>query len=334
MVPAPRRLRVEHLEEALGIDVVAPRLSWQLAEAATKQEAFRLDVGAWSSGWIESDACVLVPYAGPPIGSRTRVEWRVQVRTDAGLSEWSQWSWWETGLVATTDWTARVDRAARGGPTPGGGRGPASVLRTRFSVRGDHQHARIYATAHGLYELYLDGERVGDQELTPGFTVDRSRGTGADLRRGRTPRCRRARAARRVVRRLVPRQGGLHARTRRLRITARDRSRRLRSTAPSSATDATWTSASSAIVAVDLIDGEACDQRIHDDALEWRPVEVVDGDFSAVARRRPLRCVGSSTSAREVCTSWAPVVTSSTSVRTSMDGSASPIPARTAPSSR
>ena len=55
MVPAPRRLRVEHLEEALGIDVVAPRLSWQLAAPATRQEAYRLEVGDWSSGWVESD---------------------------------------------------------------------------------------------------------------------------------------------------------------------------------------------------------------------------------------------------------------------------------------
>ena len=107
MVPAPRRLRVEHLEEALGIDVVAPRLSWQLAAPATRQEAYRLEVGTWSSGWVESDECVLVPYDGPAVGSRTRLEWHVQVRTDAGVSAWSAWSWWETGLLRTDDWTAR-----------------------------------------------------------------------------------------------------------------------------------------------------------------------------------------------------------------------------------
>ena len=121
MVPAPRRLRVEHLEEALGIDVIAPRLSWQVSEPAIKQEAFRLEVGAWSSGWIESDACVLVPYEGPPIGSRTRVEWRVQVRTDAGLSEWSQWSWWETVLLDATDWTAQWIAPVEADPLPAAG---------------------------------------------------------------------------------------------------------------------------------------------------------------------------------------------------------------------
>ena len=72
-----------------------------------------------------------------------------------------------------TDWTAQWIAPVEADPLPAAGERPASVLRTRFSVPGDHQHARIYATAHGLYELFLDGERVGDQELTPGFTVYR-----------------------------------------------------------------------------------------------------------------------------------------------------------------
>ncbi len=282
MVPAPRRLRVEHLEEALGIDAIAPRLSWQLSEPATEQEAFRLEVGEWSSGWIESDACVLVPYEGPPIGSRTRVEWRVQVRTDAGLSQWSQWSWWETFLVAATDWTAQWIAPVEADPLPAAGVRPASVLRTRFSVRGDHRHARIYATAHGLYELFLDGERVGDQELTPGFTAYRSRvqvqtyDVGALLAPGEHEL------------RAVLSDGWYRGKvgfTRehdvygsQLAVLAQVEV----DGAVVAATDATWTSASSTIVAADLIDGEARDQRIHDDALEWRPVEIVDGDFSVL----------------------------------------------------
>ena len=175
MVPAPRRLRVEHLEEALGIDVVAPRLSWQLAAPATRQEAYRLEVGTWSSGWVESDECVLVPYDGPAVGSRTRLEWRVQVRTDAGVSAWSAWSWWETGLLRTDDWTARWISPVEVDPLPPAGERPASVLRTRFTVTEPRSSARIHATAHGLYELFLDGVRVGDQELTPGYTSYRSR---------------------------------------------------------------------------------------------------------------------------------------------------------------
>ena len=100
------------------------------AEPATEQDAYRLEVGEWSSGWIESDECVLVPYEGPPIGSRTRLEWRVQVRTDAGLSAWSAWSWWET-VCSARRLVGAVDRAGRGRSLPTAGERPASVLRTR-----------------------------------------------------------------------------------------------------------------------------------------------------------------------------------------------------------
>jgi alpha-L-rhamnosidase len=174
MVPAPRRLRVEHLEEALGIDVATPRLSWQLAEPVTRQDAYRLEVGAWNCDWVESDECVLVAYEGPAVESRTSVEWRVQVRTDAGVSEWSEWSRWETGLLRVEDWTAQWISPVEASPLPAAGERPAAVLRKHFTT-GPRTSARIYATAHGIYELFLDGERVGDQELAPGFTSYRSR---------------------------------------------------------------------------------------------------------------------------------------------------------------
>jgi len=281
MVPAPRRLRVEHLDEALGIDVAAPRLSWQLAAPATRQAAYRLEVGAWSSGWVESDECVLVPYAGPPVASRARVSWRVQVRTDAGLSEWSSWSWWETGLLHVDDWSARWISPVEADPLPSAGERPASVLRARFTA-GAGSSGRIYATAHGLYELFLDGERIGDQELTPGFTSYRSRvqvqtyDVSALLSEGEHEL------------RAVLSDGWYRGKvgfTRdhdvfgsRLALLVQvelDGS-------PIAVTDATWTCASSSIVAADLIDGESVDQRIHDADLEWRPVEAVDGDFGVL----------------------------------------------------
>jgi alpha-L-rhamnosidase len=281
MVPAPRRLRVEHLEEALGIDVAAPRLSWQLAEPATRQDAYRLEVGDWRSGWVESDDCVLVTYDGPPIGARTRVPWRVQVRTDAGTSQWSAWSWWETGLLRADDWSAEWISPIEAEPLPAAGERPASVLRTRFTV-GPHTTARIYATAHGLYELFLDGERVGDQELAPGFTSYRSRvqvqtyDVDAVLDEGEHGLC------------AVLSDGWYRGKvgfTREHDVFG-SRVALLAQVEVDgevvAVTDHTWTSASSSIVAADLIDGESRDQRVHDDDLDWRPVEVVDGDFGAL----------------------------------------------------
>jgi len=61
----------------------------------------------WDSGVVESSDHVLVPYAGPPIPSATRVEWRVRVSTAEGALDWSEWSSWETGLSSAEDWTAQ-----------------------------------------------------------------------------------------------------------------------------------------------------------------------------------------------------------------------------------
>ena len=103
---APARLRVEHLEEPFGIDVVRPRLSWWLPVGAGEQHAYRLRTNDWDSGRIESHQNLLVPFTGPALASRQQVECAVKVWTDKGESEWSAPVRWEMGLLDTTDWTS------------------------------------------------------------------------------------------------------------------------------------------------------------------------------------------------------------------------------------
>ena len=171
----PTRLRVEHLDRPLGIDVPRPRLSWLLPEGATRQFARRIRAGAWDSGRVEASGSVLIPYEGPQPTARERICWQVKVWTDLGESDWSEPSWWETGLTGRDDWRAVwIEPAETHPPAPAGAR-PAHLLRHAFTVHGPVTRARIYATAHGIYELFLNGQRVGDQELTPGFTAYRSR---------------------------------------------------------------------------------------------------------------------------------------------------------------
>jgi alpha-L-rhamnosidase len=167
---APCSLRVEHLDTALGIRTTAPRLSWRLPDGARAQTAYRLTAdNGWDSGWVDSDRSVLVPYAGPPLASSQRVEWRVQVRTDRGESPVSEPCWFETGLLWTDDWRASW---VEPGTMPDGEKGyrPAALLRFEFDVDRPVVAARLHATAQGLYEAYLNAERVGDAELTPGYT--------------------------------------------------------------------------------------------------------------------------------------------------------------------
>ncbi|MEU8652523.1 family 78 glycoside hydrolase catalytic domain [Streptomyces sp. NPDC048737] len=170
----PTHLRVEHLDRPLGIHVRCPRLSWRLPHGSRTQTAYRIEAGDWDSGRVDSAVNTYVRYAGPTPGSATRIPWRVKVWTDLGESDWSQASWWETGLLEPHAWQARWIEPAEPEPAAAGLR-PAHLLRHAFTLGKPVREARLHATAHGIYEAFLNGHRVGDAELTPGFTAYRSR---------------------------------------------------------------------------------------------------------------------------------------------------------------
>ncbi len=170
MTAAPHALRVEHLDEALGIRTSAPRLSWQLPEGARQQSAYRITAdNGWDTGWVDSDRSLLVPYAGPPLASGQRVEWQVAVRTDLGESAASYSCAFEMGLLWAEDWEAAWIEPGEM-PTGAPGDRPAALLRHEFVIDRPVVAARLHATAQGLYEAFLNGQRAGDAELTPGFT--------------------------------------------------------------------------------------------------------------------------------------------------------------------
>src|SRR5919112_1468747 len=167
---APTGLRVEHLDQPLGIGDREPRLSWKLPADAARQLAYRIrtDTDA-DSGWLDGEQSVLVPWPFAPLGSRHRVGVQVQGRTDRGDSNWSGAVALETGLLDPEDWTAIWVRPPEDEPTAPGCR-PAYELRGAVAVGGQVARARLYATAYGLYEVFVNGRRVGDHELTPGYT--------------------------------------------------------------------------------------------------------------------------------------------------------------------
>ncbi len=180
-------LRVEYLTNPIGIEVVQPRLSWQIVSATrnTMQAAYQLQVATseasltrganplWDSGKVTSDASVFVDYAGPPVASRTRYYWRVRVWDTSGrVSPWSPPAFWETGLQPadwTAEWIGPPATAADSLPSP------SPFLRRAFRVGDAVRSARLYVTSLGLYEVYLNGQRVGDQLFTPGWTSYRRR---------------------------------------------------------------------------------------------------------------------------------------------------------------
>jgi alpha-L-rhamnosidase len=162
----PHHLRVEHLDEPLGICVTAPRLSWRLPDGVARQTGYRLTAdNGWDTGRVEGDRSVLVPYTGPDLTSGQRVVWRVKVWTDLGESDRSAAGWFETGLLDPADW-----QAGWVGPGQDPGHRPPTLLRYELTADRPVRRARLYATARGIYECFLNGQRIGDAELTPGFT--------------------------------------------------------------------------------------------------------------------------------------------------------------------
>ncbi|MEJ1238643.1 glycoside hydrolase family 78 protein [Chryseolinea sp. T2] len=176
-------LTCEHKSNPIGIDTKVPRFSWKLVSAlrGVKQQSYELRVGEdpvaivkgekiiWQTNLVNSDQSVLVPYNGPATESRKRYHWQVRVVDNKGNSSgWSPVQYWEMGLVTSGDWSAKWINADIPGDSAGQ---PAPMVRRAFELAKSVKQARLYITAHGIYEAYINGARVGEQFLTPGWTT-------------------------------------------------------------------------------------------------------------------------------------------------------------------
>jgi alpha-L-rhamnosidase len=167
------RVRVEHLDQPIGIGDRRPRLSWQLPADAREQVAYELRLSDGpTTGRVESPENVLVPWPSADLGSRERRQVRVRVWTDRGETPWSEPTTVEAGLLAPADWASSWVAPAQDGLHRPGFR-PAHLVRGGVRIDRPVAAARLYLTAHGIYEPYLNGRRVGDLELAPGFTAGR-----------------------------------------------------------------------------------------------------------------------------------------------------------------
>jgi alpha-L-rhamnosidase len=150
-----------------------PALCWWLPDGASVQHAYRLRTDdGFDTGRVDGPAQSFVRL---PVFDRSRrsAAARVKVWTDLGESEWSEPVRFEAGLLEEADWSARWIGVTED-PRPASGSRPAYWLRTTFATPPVTE-ARLYITALGLYEAFLDGQRVGDAELSPGYTQYRAR---------------------------------------------------------------------------------------------------------------------------------------------------------------
>lgn len=172
--PAPPvELKCEYLKDPMGIDVRSPRFGWILGHTqrgqkqtayqilvATSPESLGLDEGDhWDSGRVAADESALAPYGGKPLESGRTYWWKVRWWDAQGnASAWSAPARFEVGLLDPKEW--------RGTWIAGG-----NQLRKEFKLEGRVVRARAYVTALGYYELRLNGRKVGDHVLDPGWTT-------------------------------------------------------------------------------------------------------------------------------------------------------------------
>lgn len=164
-----KTLKTEYMTDPVGIDIKAMRLTW-LCEGGLRQTAYELRARrdgeeVWNSGRVESGEMRAV--FGAPLHSRDRVRWQVRLWDENGKpGEWSGEAFFEMGLLEKSDFKAQwIDPEIERDPEE---HKPASYLKKSFTVEGKARQARLYVTCHGLYEVWLNGTRVGNFVLAPG----------------------------------------------------------------------------------------------------------------------------------------------------------------------
>ena len=171
-----RDVRVEYRENPIGLDVRKPRFSWKLdtEEYNTIQTAYQIyityydkadkkEIVAWNSGKVESEQSVLVEYSGGALQAETQYKCVIQVWDNHENCATEEVTF-ETGLLTieniVAEWITHDVSEEIACP----------VFVKTFSTKKKVVQARMYATALGLYEIAINGQRVGDFYFTPGWT--------------------------------------------------------------------------------------------------------------------------------------------------------------------
>lgn len=181
-------LTCEYQENPLGVDVLAPLLGWKLESTARSQSqsAYEIQVVVrkedlcqgknlvWKSGKIDSRQNISVPYDGKKLKPFTRYYWRIRAyNQDGEVSEWSQLAYWETSMLSSADWKAQWIGDGSVSPVKTEDfykDDPAPLFRKTFQLRKPMLEARLYIAGIGYYEASMNGNRIGDRVLDPGWT--------------------------------------------------------------------------------------------------------------------------------------------------------------------
>ncbi len=182
-----QNLRCERLKNPMGIGIANPLLSWEIQSpqrntmqtayevivASTKEKIDRNEGDLWESGKINSDQSINISYSGKTLTSRNTCFWKVKTYTNKGVSQFSAAASFSIGLLKTTDWTAQwigYDKASPWDSISQYSRLSARYFRKQFKTANPVKKATVFISGLGLYELYINGNKIGDQVLAPAPT--------------------------------------------------------------------------------------------------------------------------------------------------------------------
>lgn len=193
----PTKLTCEYLPNPAVVDVRQPRLNWvnlaEKGERGQRQTAWQIRVATskaglekpdlWDSKKVESSQSNRVVYGGKILKSRTECWWQVRVwDQDGNVSGWSEPAFWRMGILDPSEWKARwigapwqgeeaLPKPKNPGVTlPDQLPPPAPLFRKEFKLSKKVSQAVAFVTGLGYFELYLNGEKVGDDVLVPNQT--------------------------------------------------------------------------------------------------------------------------------------------------------------------
>jgi alpha-L-rhamnosidase len=196
---APVELKVgEGFVEPIGYYEQAPRFSWQIAPTAQSQfqQAYQIQVASsqaniadadlWDSQKQLSSDTSWVRYQGKSLISRQQVYWRVRVWDEQGrVSNWSRPAAVELGLLSNADWQGQWIRHPETGETVTfdvtdrktklvtavtNKHYRPQYLRTEFKAKPTITKARLYITSKGVFNAYINGQKISEDVMTPGWT--------------------------------------------------------------------------------------------------------------------------------------------------------------------
>lgn len=182
----PVGLQVEYMDRPLGLDEVKPRFSWVLEEqreglydqhqtayrilVASSEKKLHADKGdVWDTQWVDSEQMSQVVYQGSPLLSDQRYYWKVMVRDqDDKESAWSSTTSWTTGLFRPNEWRGKwIGGIDSFDPSKEDCNLWDPWLRKSFELDRVGEKAHLYVASIGYHELYVNGQRVGEEVLAP-----------------------------------------------------------------------------------------------------------------------------------------------------------------------